>query len=99
MTYTINFGDGTTGALTQGSCVSIHPIGGQGGTKCSGSASHTYTVAGTDTAELLNASDLTLGTVKITVGGVSPAVVLTPTPASPPVATSPLTPERHSLDQ
>jgi hypothetical protein len=99
MTYTINFGDGTTGALTQGSCVSIPPIGGQGGTKCSGSASHTYTVAGTDTAELLNASDLTLGTVKITVGGLSPAVVLTPTPASPPVATSPLTLERHSLDQ
>jgi uncharacterized repeat protein (TIGR03803 family) len=99
MTYTLNFGDGTNGALSKSGCFGMPPVGGQGGIQCSGSASHTYTATGTYTATLLSALDNTLGTMTITVGGLSPPVVLTPTPASPPVATSPLTPERHSLDQ
>jgi exo-beta-1,3-glucanase (GH17 family) len=83
MTYTVNFGDGTTGALTRGGCIGMPPVGGNGGIGCSGSASHTYSVAGTDTATLLNASAVTLCAVTITVGhtrvaqpsGVSPSPV------------------------
>jgi PKD repeat protein len=75
MTYTINFGDGTTGALTQSSCIGLAAIvGGQGGIQCSGSASHTYTAAGGYTATLLNALGLTVGTVAITVSGAAPNV-------------------------
>jgi hypothetical protein len=83
MTYTINFGDGTTGALTQGSCIGVTAIvGGQGGIQCSGSASHTYTAAGSYTATLLNALGLTVGIAAITVTGAAPTVSFTPT--SPP---------------
>jgi hypothetical protein len=99
-TYTINFGDGTTGALTQGSCTGFSHIGGEGDIRCAGSASHTYTSAGTDTAKLLNASAVTLGTVTITVGDTrvaQPLVGSTPPSASPPVSIS--TPGRHSLGQ
>ena len=75
MTYTINFGDGTTGALAQSSCIGLAAIvGGQGGIQCSGSASHTYTAAGSYSAALLNALGLTVGTVAITVSGAAPNV-------------------------
>ena len=75
MTYTVNFGDGTTGALTQGSCIGVTAIvNGQGGIQCSGSASHVYTAAGSYTATLLNALGLTVGTVAITATGAAPKV-------------------------
>jgi antibiotic biosynthesis monooxygenase (ABM) superfamily enzyme len=67
MTYTVNFGDGTTGALGQSSCIAPLAAGGAGSPQCSASASHTYTNAGTDTATLLNASGITLGSTTITV--------------------------------
>ena len=66
--YTVNFGDGTNGALVQGQCAGISAVvGGQGGIQCSGSASHTYTTAGSYPATLLNASNKTLGIATITV--------------------------------
>jgi PKD domain len=75
MTYTINFGDGTTGALTQSSCIGVAAIvGGQSGSQCSGSASHIYTAAGSYTATLLNALGLTVGTAAITVTSAAPKV-------------------------
>jgi uncharacterized membrane protein len=100
MNYTVNFGDGTKGALTQGSCINPSPIGGQGSGGCSGSASHNYTTAGTYTATLVNASNSTLGLATISVGDthvVHPFVSSTTRLASPPPATS--TPTLHSLDQ
>jgi PKD repeat protein len=87
MTYTINFGDGTTGALSQGSCIGVTAIvGGQGGIQCSGSASHIYSAAGSDSATLSNALGLTVGTVAITVTGAVPHVSFTPTSPSTPRA-------------
>jgi virginiamycin B lyase len=78
MTYTINFGDGTAGAL-QGSCIGVAAIvGGQGGIQCSGFASHVYTAAGSYTATLLNALGLTVGTVTISVTGAAPNVSIAP---------------------
>jgi hypothetical protein len=97
MTYSINFGDGTVGAVIQGSCFGINS-----GFRCSGSASHSYGTAGTYTATLLNALAQPLSTVIITVGAniARPQHHRTPSlPASPPVATSPPTPQRYSLDQ
>jgi PKD repeat protein len=101
MTYTIDFGDGTSGALSQGSC-----FGSASGVQCSGSASHTYGNAGTYDATLVNAAGSTLGAATITAGGnlVWPLRPLlpprgTPPPPSPPVAISTPMPERHSLDQ
>jgi PKD repeat protein len=100
MTYTINFGDGTSGALSQGSC-----FGSKSGVQCSGSASHSYT-AGTYDATLVNASGSTLGAATITAGGnlvrpLRPPLLPrgAPPPPSPPVAISTPTPERHSLDR
>lgn len=61
LTYTLNFGDGTQGALSRGPCSGMPP-----GLRCSGSASHTYTSAGTYTATLLDASGGTVGSVTIT---------------------------------
>jgi len=85
MTYTINFGDGTTGALTQGSCIGVTAIvGGQGGIQCSGSASHNYSAAGSYSATLLNALGLTVGSVAITVTGAAPTVSFTATSPSTP---------------
>ena len=85
MTYTINFGDGTTGALIQSSCIGVTAIvGGQGGIQCSGSASHIYTAAGSYSATLLNALGLTVGTVAITVTGAAPNVSFTTTSPSTP---------------
>jgi hypothetical protein len=79
MTYTINFGDGTTGALTQSSCIGLAAIvGGQGGIQCAGSASHIYTAAGGYSATLLNALGLTVGTVAITVSGGAPNAGIAP---------------------
>jgi hypothetical protein len=95
MTYTINFGDGTMGALTQGSCLRLPRLSGQGG--CFGAASHTYHSAGTYTAALLDAVGVTLGTVTISVGSTI-ARPFTPPPASPPVAARLPTPGRHTLD-
>jgi hypothetical protein len=66
MTYTVSFGDGTTGALSQSACIATSAAGGP---QCAGSASHTYTSASTDTATLLNASGIPIGTATITVGG------------------------------
>jgi hypothetical protein len=86
MTYTINFGDGTTGAL-QGSCIGVTAImGGQGGIQCFGSASHIYTAAGSYSATLLNALGLTVATVAITVTGAAPKVSFTATSPSTPRA-------------
>jgi hypothetical protein len=85
MTYTVNFGDGTTGALTQSSCIGVTAIvGRQGGIQCSGSASHVYTAAGGYSATLLNALGLTVGTVAITVTGAAPKVSFTATSPSTP---------------
>jgi hypothetical protein len=101
MTYTINFGDGTSGALSQGGC-----FGSRSGVQCSGSASHTYSSAGTYYATLMNASGGTLGAATITAGGnlvrpLRPPLLPrgTPPPPSPPVAISMPTPERHFLDE
>jgi hypothetical protein len=101
MTYTINFGDGTSGALSQGGC-----FGSRSGVQCSGSASHTYSSAGTYYATVVNASGNTLGAATITAGGnlvrpLRPPLLPrgTPSPPSPPLAISTPTPERHSLDQ
>jgi len=78
MTYTVNFGDGTTGALAQNSCIGLAAIvGGQGGIQCSGSASHAYTAAGSYSATLLNALGLTVGTLEIFVTGAAPNVSVT----------------------
>jgi hypothetical protein len=97
MTYTINFGDGTSGALSQGGC-----FGSRSGVQCSGTASHGYDNTGTYYATLMNAAGSTLGAATITAGGnlVRPLrPPLLPRGAPPPLATSTPTPERHSLDQ
>jgi hypothetical protein len=98
MTYTINFGDGTSGALSQGSC-----FGSGTGVQCSASATHSY-AAGTYYAALVNAAGSTLGAATITAGGslvrpLRPPARGNAPPRSPPVAASTPTPERHSLDQ
>ena len=73
--HTVSFGDGTTGALAQSSCIGVTAIvSGQGGIQCSGSASHTYTAAGSYAATLLNALGLTVGTLEIFVTGAAPNV-------------------------
>ena len=64
MTYTMNFGDGSMGPVMRGSCTT-----GSGGAECTGYSSHKYTVDGIYSAMLLNAANVTLGTVTITVGG------------------------------
>jgi outer membrane lipase/esterase len=71
LTYTMNFGDGATGALslTPGSCFDAPPVDGRGYQHCSGSTSHTYASNGSYTATLLNAANNILGIVRITVGG------------------------------
>jgi hypothetical protein len=101
MTYTLNFGDGTTGALSKSNCVGTGA--GQGGLQCSASASHAYSNAGTYTAALLDSSGDTLGALTVTVGGkvVRPFVGSTvpPPPASPLDTSSTPTPERLSPDQ
>jgi hypothetical protein len=101
MTYTVNFGDGTSGALSEASC-----FGSRSGVQCSGSASHTYGGAGTYSATLMNALGTTFGAATITAGGnlVKPLRPPLPPrgarpPPSPPVVISTPTPERHSLDQ
>jgi hypothetical protein len=93
MTYTIDFGDGTSGALSQVSC-----FGGRNGVQCSGSATHTYAAGAYDVA-LVNASGSTLGAATIVAGGnlVRPLHPLLP--PSPPVAISTPPPGRHSLDR
>jgi hypothetical protein len=98
MTYTINFGDGTSGALSQGGC-----FGSRSGVQCSGSASHTYSSSGTYYATLVNASGSMLGAATITAGGnlvrpLRPPLLPrgAPLPPSPPVAISTRTPKRHS---
>jgi PKD repeat protein len=101
MTYTIDFGDGTSGALSQGGC-----FGSASGVQCSGSASHRYANTGTYHATLVNASGSTLGAATITAGGnlvgpLHPPLPPrgAPPPPSPPVAISMPTPERRSLDR
>jgi probable HAF family extracellular repeat protein len=105
LTYTINFGDSTTGPVTQSSCISDRPVAGssQGVIQCSGTGSHTYQNSGSHTATLLGASGGMLGTVTIVVGKnvARPHLSSTanPPPASAPVTVPPPMPERHSLDQ
>jgi hypothetical protein len=101
MTYTINFGDGTSGALSHGSC-----FGSGNGVQCSGAASHSYSNAGTYYATVVNAGGSTFGAATITAGGnlvrpLRPPLLPrgAPPPPSPPVAISTPTLERHSLDQ
>jgi hypothetical protein len=101
MTYTINFGDSTGGALSPGGC-----FGSRSGVQCSGSASHSYANAGTYYATLVNAAGSTLGAATITAGGnlvrpLRPPLLPRgiPPPPSPPLAISTPTPERHSLDR
>jgi phospholipase/lecithinase/hemolysin len=67
LTYTLNFGDQTTGSLTRTSCSGTPPVAGKGGLQCAASASHTYHNAGSYTATLSNASGSTVGIVTITV--------------------------------
>jgi hypothetical protein len=74
MTYTVSFGDGTTGALSQGGCIATPAADGEDSTQCSAFASHSYTNAGTDTATLLNASGIPLGSATITVNASTPSV-------------------------
>jgi hypothetical protein len=71
LTYTMNFGDGTTGALslTPGSCFDAPPVDGSGYQRCSGSASHIYASNGSYTATLMDAANSTVGIVRITVSG------------------------------
>jgi hypothetical protein len=95
MTYTIEFGDGTSGALSQGGC-----FGSRSGVQCSGSASHTYSSSGTYYATVVNAGGSTLGAATITAGGnlvrpLRPPLLPrgAPPPASPPGAISTPTPE------
>jgi hypothetical protein len=80
MTYTVNFGDGTVGALSQSACIAASAAGGEGGTQCAGSVSHTYSAAGTNTAKLLNASGVPVGTATITVGNNAVAQPLVSSP-------------------
>jgi hypothetical protein len=101
MTYTINFGDGTSGALSQGGC-----FGSRSGVQCSGSASHSYAGAGTYYATLVNASGGTLGAATITAGGnlvrpLRPPLLPrgVPVPPSPPLAIATPPSGRHSLDR
>jgi hypothetical protein len=98
MTYTINFGDATTGGFSRSSCTGSNSVGAKGGIECSGSASHTYAAAGGYVATLLNASSTTVGTATITVGHTRPTRPLVsstsaPPPSSPPVAISTSAPE------
>jgi outer membrane lipase/esterase len=66
--YTVNFGDGTFGPLTLGTCIGVSAVvGGQGGLRCPGSASHTYSTPGSYPATLVDASKKTLGIATITV--------------------------------
>jgi hypothetical protein len=74
MTYTVNFGDGTTGALSQSACIGKTAAG---GAQCAGSASHIYSSVGTDTATLLNASGVPLGSATITVNASTPSAGVT----------------------
>jgi peptidoglycan hydrolase-like protein with peptidoglycan-binding domain len=54
----IDFGDGQQGAMTRGSCIGIAAIeGGQGGIRCSDSATHTYSSDGIYTATLTSRID------------------------------------------
>jgi outer membrane lipase/esterase len=71
LTYTIDFGDGTAGALrlTADNCFGTPPADRRGYQRCSGFASHTYASNGSYTATLLNAAKSTVGIVRITVGG------------------------------
>jgi hypothetical protein len=77
MTYTVNFGDGTVGALTQSNCIATPAAGGASGMQCAGSASHIYASAGTAAATLLNASGIPLGSATITVNTSTPNVGIT----------------------
>jgi phospholipase/lecithinase/hemolysin len=71
LTYTINFGDGTAGALrlTSDNCFGRPPVDRRGYQRCSGFASHTYASNGSYTATLLNAANSTVGIAQITVRG------------------------------
>ena len=65
--YTINFGDGTIGAM-QGSCTGIAGVfSGPGGIYCSFTASHTYVSAGPYTSALLDSTNTILASVITTV--------------------------------
>ena len=53
----IDFGDGVSASMMKGSCIAIMAIkGGQGGIRCSMTATHTYTQNGSYTAKLLSGS-------------------------------------------
>ena len=78
-TYSVDFGDGSTGTMTKGSCIAITAVvGGQGGIRCSYNVSHTYATNGTFTAHLMKntcpagaqcfAGPMTVGSTTITVG-------------------------------
>jgi outer membrane lipase/esterase len=66
--YTINFGDGTHGPLTLGTCIGVTAVvGGQGGLQCPGSASHTYSTPGSYPATIVDGSAKTVGIATILV--------------------------------
>jgi PKD repeat protein len=99
-TYSVDFGDGTSGAMTKGSCIAITAIvGGQGGIRCSYNVSHTYSSNGSYTAHLMKntcppgadclVGPQTVGTLTITVGSSSTTGVNFT--ASPTSGASPLT--------
>jgi len=78
MTYTMNFGDGTTGSVTQqGGCLS--PPRGLAGRRWSmlGLCLPHLHQCRHYTATLLNASNVAFGTATITVGSVRPNVSFT----------------------
>jgi PKD repeat protein len=99
-TYSVDFGDGSTGTMTKGSCIAITAVvGGQGGIRCSYSVAHTYVSNGTFTAHLMKntcpagaqcfAGPMTVGSTVITVGpGSTTGTNFT---ASPTLGAAPLT--------
>jgi len=71
--YSVTFGDGANGALTQGQCVGVSVVvSRQGGVACYYSTSHIYSQTGAYSATLLNSNNAALASANITVTSSSP---------------------------
>jgi|GEM_PF-3082010 PKD repeat protein len=93
--YTVIFGDGANGTMTQSTCNNVTNVNG-GGAACSYTVSHTYTSSGTYTANLLyhfpqnidctttNPNCNIAGTATVTVSG--NGFTATPSSGAPPLA-------------
>jgi PKD repeat protein len=93
-TYSVDFGDGVTGTMTENNCIAVTAIvGGQGGLHCNYSVSHTYSSSGIFTAHLMKntcpagaqcfAGPMTVGSAVINVGsGMTTGVSFTASPTS-----------------